>query len=381
MNVSNLIIKEIFHRKGNFFFSSLAVTVAVTFFVSFYTTGESSKRETTRLMRDIGYNIRIISKETNMDRFYANGYSDQSMPQDYVEKIANNKGLLFTHLLATLQKPMTLNGTDIILTGIAPEVSAIGKEKPSMIFTIKPGTAYVGFQVARSLNLKKNDTIEINGKSFTVHQCLSEMGSEDDIRVSLALEDAQQILGMEGKINEIQALNCYCVVPGKDPIDLLREQIAKIMPDTHMILKRSIAEAREKQRTMMENYFALIIPFVIVVCALWVGVMAYQNTIDRRQEIGILRALGFTSNKIMTLFLGKAIIIGIVGAVAGYFIGTFIALQFGPEIFKVTAKKVSPIVSLLGWSLLAAPLFTAAASFIPTTIAATQDPADTLRET
>lgn len=380
MKVWQLIIKEIVHRTGNFVLSVLAVTVAVMLFVSFFTTAESSKRETARLMRDIGYNLRIIAKETDMDRFYANGYSDKTMPEEYVQRLANSKGLLFTHLLATLQKPMTWNGLDILLTGIAPEVCPIDQVKPAMIFTIQPGTAYVGYQIAKAGQLKKNDSVEILGMRFTIQECLNEMGNEDDIRVLLSLADTQRLLGLEGQINEIQALNCHCVIPGKDPLEMLREQIATILPDTHMIQKRAIAEAREKQRVMTDNYFAVIMPLVMIVCAVWVGALAYQNARDRRQEVGILRALGYTSSKITALFLGKAVVIGAVGAVLGYAAGTFLAMQYGPEVFKVTAKHVTPIYSVLGWSLLAAPVFTSIASLIPTTIAATQDPAETLRE-
>ncbi len=63
MKTAHLIIKEIMHRKGNFLLSLLAVVTAVALFTAFFTTGEASKRETTRLMRDIGLNLRIIPKE------------------------------------------------------------------------------------------------------------------------------------------------------------------------------------------------------------------------------------------------------------------------------------------------------------------------------
>jgi len=130
---------------------------------------------------------------------------------------------------------------------------------------------------------------------------------------------------------------------------------------------------------MMEGYFSLIIPIALVVCAAWIGVLAMMNVRERQQEIGIMRAIGYGSGKITLLFLGKAFIIGIVGAAIGFGMGTTLALQLGPDIFKITAKAIKPAYGLLGWLLMGAPAFAVMSSFIPTVIAITKDPAITLR--
>ncbi len=380
ITIHHLIVKEIIHRKFNFSLSLLAVTVAVGLAVAFFTTGEASKRETIRLMRDMGYNLRIIAKDTNMDLFYATGYSDKTFPVEYVEKFSAQKGLLYAHLLATLQKSIEWRGHRAILTGIAPEISPIGKQKPSMIFKIAPGTVYIGYELAQALAIKPGDAVEIMGKAFTIENCLHEAGSEDDIRIHANLSDVQSLLQLDGLINEIQALNCHCVLEGVEPLTLLREQLAKVLPDTHVIQKRAIADARTNQRVLMENYFALILPFILIVCAIWIGTLALLNTHDRKSEIGILRALGYGSWKIAFLFLEKAILVGLIGSVLGFIFGTGIALIYGADVFTVTFEKIQPIYSLLIISIIAAPVFTAVSSFIPAMIAATHDPAESLRE-
>ena len=82
-------------------------------------------------------------------------------------------------------------------------------------------------------------------------------------------------------------------------------------------------------------------PLVLLVCAAWVGLLAMINVRERRQEIGILRALGYGSGRIGWLFLGKALGLGLVGAAIGFGIGTGAALTWGPAIFKVTASKLA----------------------------------------
>jgi ABC-type lipoprotein release transport system permease subunit len=131
---------------------------------------------------------------------------------------------------------------------------------------------------------------------------------------------------------------------------------------------------------MSEKYFAFIIPFLVVVCMAWIGILAFINVRERRQEIGIMRAVGYGSGRIAALFLGKAVLIGLIAAAAGYGIGTWLALEFGPDIFRVTANMITPEIKIFYWCLISAPIFCALSVFIPAMIAVTQDPAVALRE-
>jgi len=381
MLILNLILKEIIHRKMNFLLSLLAVLTAVAFFICVFTAAKASERETARLMLSMGYNLHIIPNDTDMNQFLLSGLTNATMPEEYLEKLASPKGFSYNHLLATLQRKTLWRGFEVILTGLAPEVCPPGQKKPPMVHPIEPGTAYVGYIMADKLGLKKGDTIEIGGKSLKIAKCLFEQGGVDDIRIQCHLKDAQDILNLPGQISQIQAVDCLCFAPTNDPLSILRNEIASILPEARAFQMRPIAMARAGQRQMVRNLFAVITPFVVIVCGAWIGVLAMTNVRDRQQEIGIMRALGYGSEKVSAMFLGKAAIIGLIGAVLGFVIGTALALSFGPNIFKITAKTmIKPELTLFIWSVIAAPLFAAVSSFIPTMLAATCDPAVTLRE-
>jgi len=302
------------------------------------------------------------------------------MPESYVYDLASHRGISYAHLTAILQKKAIWRDREVILTGIAPEVSPPGKKKTPMIFSIEQGTAYIGYELAHAIGLKNGEVIDIFGKPFMIARTLAESGSEDDIRIYAHLHDVQSLLNMENKINEIKALECLCVVDegDTDSLTLLREQLARVLPDAKVIWIRSIAQARAKQRFMAEKYFGFIIPFVVAVCMAWIGILAFMNVRERQQEIGILRALGYGSGKIAFLFLGKAVANGLIGAAVGFGIGTGLALKFGPAIFKVTAHMITPQIGLFFWSLVTSPAVCALSAFIPTIVAITQDPALTL---
>jgi len=320
MNVFKLILKEIAHRKINFAMGVVAVSTAVALFVTFMTSGQAYRRETRRIMRDMGQNLRIIPKETTMDEFWTQGFSSHTMPEDYVYKFANLKGYSYTHLVATLQQSVEWQGRTVILTGILPEVLPLDKRHQSpMTFSVKPGDAYLGYQVASIFKIEEGEKIDIFDKPFRLKKVLFETGSKDDIRIYGHLHDIQKVLDLPGQINEIKALECLCLIESSD------KNI-----DPRVLAKKQLAE--------------------------------------------------HNSSKIAVLFLGKSFLIGLVGAFIGYFAGTAVALKYGPEIFKITAKAIKPEYSLMTWAVIVAPIFATIASFIPVTIAVTQDPAETLRE-
>ncbi|MCK4294942.1 MAG: FtsX-like permease family protein [Planctomycetes bacterium] len=381
MSILALILKEIHHRKINFALGLLAVVTAVTLFIGFFTAGKASNRETARLMLSMGYNMHIIAKNADMNQFLITGIADETMPEQYLTKLASQKRISYNHLLATLQKEISWRGLDVILTGLAPEVCPPGRKKPPMSFEIEPGSVYVGYRVAESLGLKQGDRVKIREKELTIFRCLAESGGADDIRIQCRLPDAQEILEVPGRISEIRAVDCLCFADANDLVTVLRKEIGSLLPEAQVFQAKAIAEARAGQRQMVRNLFAVIMPFTIIACGVWIGVLAIMNVRDRQQEIGIMRALGYGSGPITLLFLGKAALIGLLGAVVGFLLGTALALNFGPDVFKLTAEKmIKPEIFLLIVSLIFAPVFAAVSSFIPAMIAVVYDPAVTLRE-
>lgn len=354
---------------------------AVALLVIFFTMTKASQNETRRLTRDMGFNLRIVPKDTDMNLFWVSGYSNQTMPESYVHRLVEEKSIYYAHLTSTLHKKIIWNDIEVILTGISPdELEPGGGNKSKMIFAIEPEKVYVGYELSNSLNLELGQKIDILGQSFEIERTLAETGSEDDIRIYFDLKTMQELVKMKGRINEIMALNCMCSTEGDDPLGVLRKELENVLPEAKVIMNKNIAVSRERQRKMMDSYFEVILPVVMIICALWIGGMAMINVLQRRNEIGLMRALGFGSFKISLLFFERALFAGIIGALVGFGIGTWMSIDFGPEVFKVTSNSIKPIYPLLWWALLLAPLFAILSSFIPIMHAISQPPAQILKE-
>jgi len=377
-----LILKEIRHRKVNFVLGVLAVVTAVALLIGFFTAGKAAQRETAKLMLSMGYNMQIISKDADPNVFLLTGLADETIPEDYVRILANveKKDISYNHLLPTLQKQISWRGLEVILTGVGREVWPAGSRKPPMSFEIADGDVYVGYRIWSVLGLEQGQEVEIGGKRFTVRRCLAESGGRDDMRIQCSLRDAQAVLNLPGRISEIRAVDCLCFADTNDVVGYLRKKLAVLLPEAQVFQARAIAEARSNQRKMVRDLFAVIMPLTVIGCGVWIAVLAVMNVRDRQQEIGIMRALGYGSERIAALFLGKAVLSGVLGAVLGFGVGTVLALRFGPGVFELTKNMIKPEPSLLWLSLVLAPLFAAASSFVPAMIAVAYDPAVTLRQ-
>jgi len=97
-------------------------------------------------------------------------------------------------------------------------------------------------------------------------------------------------------------------------------------------------------------------------------------------EIGILRALGKGSGVIATLFLGKAVLMGLLGAALGLGVGVLTARWVGTLALGVGPEQVAARADVLLGAIFGAPLLAALASYLPTLAAIAQDPAVVLRD-
>ena len=400
MTTLKMLLAEIRYRKLNFLLSLVAVTMAVALFVAgpvlvdgygrrTQQTMDQLEDETRKLMRDMGFNLLIVHRDTNMADFWATDFATVDMPQDYVDKLAASGDLTtVTHLVATLQQRIDFGGRKALLVGYLPETTQthMGKKKP-MGYDIEPGTLLLGYELGAGK--RQGEDMEMLGKNFRIAGIMPEKGSKEDITVAVHLNDAQALLeNKQGKINQILALGCNCA---SSDLANIRKQLAAVLPETRITEFQSIALARAEQRkevgqsraeveALVETLATVLTPVVVLTMAIWVGLLALANVRQRRTEIGILRAIGKGSGTIACLFLGKAMLLGLLGGALGFALGSLLAQLLGVKILDVPANQFPIHVEVLLIALLGAPILSAAASYLPTLSAILQDPAVVLRD-
>ncbi|MFC1839201.1 ABC transporter permease [Thermodesulfobacteriota bacterium] len=427
MKIRQLVIKEIIHRKLNFFLSVFAIVIATSSLIcsvmllrvhELRTSEILQKKEaelkirmdklkddTRKSMLKLGFNLVILPEEQNMADWYSDDYSTMYMPEAYAERLAASDIIYIRHILPSLQEKITWPEHDrtIILVGTRGEIpnQHLSPKKP-MVQPVPDGTIVLGYELHTSLNIKVNDKVDLMGKTFTVKNCYQERGTKDDITAWISLKDSQTLLKKEGLINAILALKCLCA---NNILPVIRKEVAAILPGTRVIERGSRVIAREEARTQVadeanvtlqkeiqgreiigrerKKMVSILIPVILLACALWVAFMGFINVRSRREEIGILRTVGVSARTIFMLFTWKHIFIGIIGGISGIVLAGVLTFIFTASMHSIQAEifgSVSLILKLALVSIIGASFLTIAAGWIPSMIASGQDPAEVLRE-
>ena len=387
MSPLRLVIKEMLYRRISSLVILFTVIVASSVSVAIYTLSKASENETRKIMREQGLNLYIFPKGTNLIDFYSVNNTG-TFPDNYVDVLAESKTFdAVRHLTGILQIKYPdwedANGSthQIILYGYKDEAEQkYLNQQETMGFDVKKGTVQLGALVAKNIKPGAPFIIDgVDGKqySFIVDKRLEEGKGMRDQGVSFHLEDLQEVLGMEGKINKIEALGCVC---HDGRIKNARSQVQAIFSDLEVTEISSIADARENQRVMMNRYGAFIIPFIVISCLLITGLLFHQNVSARKREIGLLKAMGNSSYTIVFMILLKAFLLGLTGGIIGFFIGSWIAEYFGKEIFSFTALSIKPVWAIFYYTILIFPLLWMLSSWIPALLASRIDAAKILSE-
>jgi putative ABC transport system permease protein len=452
MSIARLVLNEIRHRKLNFVLTLLSVTIAVSCLTGAQAllrsdevqtddilaakkteveaavaervktveeAGKAHKDFVRKEMLKLGFNLLILPEEQDMSELLLHGRLSATMPESYVDKLAQSSVMTINHLLPTVVKRVDVEHggtkTDVVLQGTRGEVPILNRGlKKMLLAAVPPGTAVIGSEVQMKLGLKKDDTLTILGEEFTVGTINRPTGSIDDVTVWIDLKQAQKLLGMENLINTIFALECGCA---SDRLSQIRAEVSALLPGTQIIEEKAKALTRAESRAKAEDdaiqaladekaagtatlkrteetridiedrhagLAGVLVPLVMLGCALWIGFLAFGNVRDRQSEIGILRAIGLSSKQILALFLSRSLLTGIVGGLVGCLLGLLFGLQFGAaESTGITASRLFEAGDLKMLMILApilAPAFSAIASWLPAMMAAKQDPAVVLQE-
>ncbi len=428
MNVWRLTCREIAYRKGGFALGAAAVFVAVGCLVAIVTllrahdgrmaqlnaekhaNTESimavAQDDYRKMMKTMGYNVVILNADEDLGQFWTNGFATKLMPEDVVTRLCNSDIASIQHLLPQVyEKILWKEQGDypIILIGVRGEVMhQRSNKKEVMLEPVADGTMRIGHAAARKLGIKPGDTVTLLGAPFTVAETHPERGNTDDASVWIPMAKAQELLNKPGQISAILALSCLCA---QGDLEKITREIAEILPETQVIhrvpealirldaryrvaaLSRETIDAEAAHHARMagerQALASWMAPMAILAATAWIGLLAWTNVRERRAEIGLWRALGLRSSQILAVFLAKAVLMGLLGAILGYAVGFLAGIGWSAfEGVPVSAAAARALFDgrLLGLALVLAPLQACVASWLPTLVAARQDPAVILRE-
>jgi putative ABC transport system permease protein len=343
----------------------------------------------------------VLPQSSSVDNYYAADIDASTFPEDYVERLVTSTIPGVDNISPKLTRRIKVGNENIVLTGILPKSEIASKpiwqqaglvgealtascaptgpkkyadEKLQRkgIDTLANYDCFVGSGIASRLNLTEGNKLTIMEKEFTVIKLLPETGTVDDDRVFANLHTVQALLGTGEQISAIEIMGCCSEIS-----DGLLGKLRNVLPDTRITTIGQIVSTQIENNKLMSKISLVFLIIIVFVGGISIGNYIWANVNERRKEIGILRMIGYHKQHIYYILVLKALLMGLVGGIAGYILGTLAAMWLGPQFSGIA---VSPLYILLPASLIISVFISVTGSLIPAYMAGKIEPFSNMQE-
>jgi putative ABC transport system permease protein len=383
MRLTDISIKNLMRRKAKAGFIMAGLVVGVAAMVAVIGFIRTMTTEINQKMERYGANILILPKTENLQLNYGGinlggvSFDVEPIRQADLQRLttivnAANIAAVSPILLGVVNA----NGRQVLLAGI--DLNSINILKPWWTLSGDPlGSTGViaGAETARVLNLSIGQMVHINGSPMPVTGIIDSTGSQDDHLLFAALATVQGILGKQGQISmvEVAALCNAC------PVGEMVRQIADVLPDTRVMAIQQVVKGRLDTLHRFSTFSLGMSVVVILVGSMVVLTTMMSSVRERKEEIGIFRAMGFRKSHVMKIIFSEAAFISGPAGFIGYLLGTgatFLAVRFFSDLDHATVV-LDPM--MCGMAVLLALVVGLLASIYPAVMAARLDPNTALR--
>jgi len=225
----------------------------------------------------------------------------------------------------------------------------------------RPGAGVLAAATARELGLTTGGSfrLRVGGVERTVELAGVLEPQDEGSRRALAdllvmdIAAAQEVLGRTGKIDRIDL-----IVPEASEGhrgEKLLARAAAVLPPGAQILRSSSRSQTTEEMTRAFRLNLTALSLLALVC----GVFLIYNTmtfsvVQRRTLIGTLRALGVTRGQILSLVLGEAAVVGVVGTALGLGVGVLL----GRGLVRLVTQTINDLYFVLTVRELSVPMLT-----------------------
>jgi putative ABC transport system permease protein len=226
--------------------------------------------------------------------YFLGGFAQSEIPKDFVPVVVAGSSANSCRVGARLAAPMKL-------------------QPPRQIWVVNPDQS-----AKESCRI---DAIESTG------------GPEDD-RVSIPLEMAQRLTGLAGRVSLIQV-----TVPGTPrEIDGYIANLAHRFPDADVHGVRQFTEAEGKIYNRISGLLSATVALVLLLTSLCVMASMTNVAMERKNDVGLMKAIGGATRRVLRLFLAEAAVLGLTGGVLGAAAGIVISIWLGKAVFGLAAR-------------------------------------------
>ena len=215
----------------------------------------------------------------------------------------------------------------------------------------------VGAALAQRLGLHTGSSIKIGAgdraRTLTITGIVSTGGREDDA-ILAPLDIAQYLAGRPGEYRRllVSALTKPAdAFSQRDPatmtpveydrwycspyISSISHQMQQELPGVEVRAIRQVAEGEGRILTRVGGLMWMVTIAALFAAALAVGATSATTVLERRSEIGLMKALGASHRAVAAFFIAEQLLLALVGGILGCAIGVVLARFLGLGIFGI----------------------------------------------
>jgi putative ABC transport system permease protein len=405
MSILALAWQEFLSRKSQLVSGLLAITLGIAVIVGIRTVTQASEVAVAVKLDNLGANILVLPQGASVDDYYTADIDAPTIPEAYVDRIVESTIPGVDNLSPKLTRRVRVEGREVVLTGILPASEIASKPawqlsgvegaelkvscdpnseanrshgfederlQRKVVEALGPTECFVGSEAAERLRLAPGGVARLEGREFRVAQVLAATGTVDDDRLFVHLHTLQEMVSAKGQVSAIEIMGCCNAIS-----DGLLAKLRNILPDTRITTVSQIVSTQVDTNRLMKRVSLAFLFIVLVVGAVSIANFLWANVNERRRELGILRMIGARRSDLYAMVLSKGAVLGILGGVLGFLLGTLAAVVLGPYLANL---GVRPSWGMLPW---AAGLSLAVAllgSWVPARIASRIEPFSSMQE-
>lgn len=217
--------------------------------------------------------------------------------------------------------------------------------------------AEVGQTVELSYAFTQGDKTTLQRKAFVVRGTLEYIGSgffPIDQMVFISLRSSDSFFRRSGEYDGF-----YMVAESIDyNADVLRQISNRFGEDVNVLSPKTIADTISRISNSIAFFVDSVAAISLLVASVGIVTTLQTSVMERTREIGLLKALGFSRQLILLLFLSEAIIIGVTGGTISLGVGVGLAWVMKTALtigstpgFLVIVPEFSSVIFLSAWLL------------------------------
>lgn len=331
-------------NRGRLFVILLALGAGAAVTAALLNLQVDAKRRLTTEFRTFGPNVLVLPKNASL-------VGTETLPESIVHSVPINlpSGRVIVtsslYFVASISAPQPGKSLSAVVAGTNPLgfVKAFASSTPPVAGTpvaIPPPTGrecVVGTNAARQLNAQQDAqltlTYEDRQESCQIASFRQTGGPEDD-RVEVGLRTAQRLADLPGRISAVEL-----TVPGTpSEIQTYIAVLQRDLPDAEVRPVRQFTDAQAKIYDRISGVMNFTIGIVLVLTALCVMAAMTNVAMERRNDVGLMKAIGGATRRVLRLFLAEAALLGFAGGLIGAAAGIFLSIWLGKQVFGVAAQ-------------------------------------------